>query len=376
MGLRLNQLNPSVLAPTTSRIEMNERPNVIINGNMDFFQRGLSFAAAANNQYSADRFRYAKNGSMVHTLSRHTDVPTISQSGFGSTYALLADCTTAQGSIGAGDYCLIQYMVEGYDFAAIHGQRVALSFWVKSAKTGIYSVSLFNGANTRSMVKEYTITAAETWEKKTIIFDLNEFTGVWNYDNTIGMTINWVIASGSTYQTSSLGTWLNGVYQSSSNQVNGVDNVANDFHLAQVQMVVIPSVVSSWNASFRRAGMDIGDELRKAQRYFEKSYELDIAPGTIVGSWGPGVVIYRSQVGAGPLNASHTFYKVSKRPGGAGAPHVYNSQTGTIDQVYNYAGAGIAINGYTGISASGFGFEINNPSGPYLEWCWASSAEL
>ena len=63
-------------------ISSKPKQNLIINGDMQIAQRGPSFVAATNGQYTLDRNQYLKNGAMVHTISQDTDVPTFAQAGY------------------------------------------------------------------------------------------------------------------------------------------------------------------------------------------------------------------------------------------------------------------------------------------------------
>src|SRR5687767_7913984 len=143
--------------------------NVIINGNFDIWQRGTSFAAATSGSYSADRWKYGKVGAAVHTISRDTSVPTVDESNFFSNYSLKMAVTTLDSSIAAGDLSYISYPVEGYDWTRLARRPFTLSFWVRGTKTGIHCVSFRNNDTAdRSYIAEYTINAADTWERKTI----------------------------------------------------------------------------------------------------------------------------------------------------------------------------------------------------------------
>ncbi len=92
---------------------LTAQKNLIINGDFDIWQRGTSFAAAANATFTADRWKYIKTGTMVHTISRSTDVPTVAESGHLSNYSLLADCTTVDSSADATDRCGMRYNMKG-----------------------------------------------------------------------------------------------------------------------------------------------------------------------------------------------------------------------------------------------------------------------
>ncbi len=242
--------------------------NKLINGSLDYWQRNTSFAAVANSTYTADRWTYLKSGTMVHTVSRSSDVPS---SAFGQ-YSLLADCTTAQASIGAGNYVTIEQRIEGNVLRSFKGKKLVLVFWVKSTKTGIFCMSFRNSATNRSLIKEYTVSASNTWEKKTIRFE-HDPTGAWLYDTGVGMRVDFVIAAGSTFQTTP-NAWVAGDFLASANQVNGVDNVANDFYLSDICMVE-DNEGQTREPDFQLAGRDLAEELQLCQRYFAKSAPLD-----------------------------------------------------------------------------------------------------
>ena len=245
--------------------------NAIINGDFNIWQRGTSFVAPTSMQM-ADRFRYDKAGAMVHTVSRDTDVPTQVESGHKSNYSLKVDCTTIDAAIAVDDFINITQMVEGYNFAPFMGKTATLSFWVKAVKTGIYCVSFRNSVSDRSYIVEYTINAASTWEKKTITLTFSDSGGTWDYTNGIGLNMCWTLACGSTYQ-GTADTWNAANNVATSNQVNGVDSTDNNFWLAQVQLE-LGSVATDFE--YRQ----FGDELARCQRYYEKSYNYDVAPAT------------------------------------------------------------------------------------------------
>lgn len=252
-------------------------PNAIINGDFPFWQRSTSIAAITDDAFVADRFAYKKSGVMVHTVSRSTTVPTQAQSGHQSTYSLKVDCTTIDASITGSDHTAISYKVEGYDFARFVGQTVTLQFWVRATKTGTYCVAFRNSGTDRSYVIEYTISSADTWEKKTVSLTFDYSGGTWDYTNGTGIEIGWVLAAGSTLHTTA-DAWQTGNFIATSNQVNGVDNVANDFFLSQIQFATtVPST------GFVSAGESIQGEMALCQRYYTKTFPLATAPADNAG---------------------------------------------------------------------------------------------
>jgi hypothetical protein len=179
---------------------------------------------------------------------------------------MLLTPTTAQASIGAGDYCYIIQSIEGLLFRPLQGKLATLSFWVKAAKTGIYCVAFKTRDNGRSFVKEYTISSANTWEKKIISIPFNDSAnGTYIYDTGVGINVIWAVAAGTTFRTSTIGSWVSGNYIASTNQVNGVDNTANTFQIAQVMLNEGPIA-----SPFGLFGSDYMNELEICRRYYNK----------------------------------------------------------------------------------------------------------
>jgi hypothetical protein len=266
-------------------ILLNKGKNYIINGAMDFWQRGTSFATVANGTYTVDRFQYGKVGTAVHTISRDTDVPTLAQAGVSFPFSLRLNLTTAQASIAAGDYFEIYHKIEGSVITPLYGKTMTLSFWVKANLVGKYYVAFRNGSSNRSLVRSYDILQTDTWEKKTITIT-HDTTGTWEFGTSTGLLVSWTIASGSTFAAPSENTWFGANYNDGVLQVNGVQSGATNFRIAGVQL---EEGVSASN--FERAGGLPPGELRLCQRYYEvaeagKRFEA----GTISGvqDWVPG----------------------------------------------------------------------------------------
>ncbi len=117
----------------------------------------------------------------------------------------------AANTIEAGTYHTVRYAVEGYDAAQLNcglssAKTVTLSFYVKSSLTGTFGLNFTNGANNRSYPTTYTISNPNVWERKTITVTLDT-SGTWLKTNGVGLEINWQLAIGSSYSTSTLNQW-------------------------------------------------------------------------------------------------------------------------------------------------------------------------
>jgi hypothetical protein len=254
------------MSQTTAQLvsEINGGPisgtrNRIINGDMRISQRGTSFATLdpASDTYTLDRWAFKGTGTAGRaTISQDTDVP---NNTFIST--LKAVVTTADSSIASGDGAWISHNIEGFNVRDLIGNTFTLSFWVKSPKTGIHCVAFGNSASNRSFVSEYTVNSANTWEQKSVTVAGGLITaGTWDWTNGKGLSVNFALIVGSTFQTTA-GTWQTGNFFGTSNQVNVFDSLANNFLLGGVQLE--PGTVAT---PFERRSY--GQELALCQRYF------------------------------------------------------------------------------------------------------------
>jgi hypothetical protein len=246
---QLSSLNGGPLAGARNRI---------INGDMRISQRGTSFAAIASDTYSLDRWLWSQSGAMICTVSQSSDVP---NNTFYNSYKV--DVTTVDSSIAASDYALVWQRIEGFNVRDLINTTFTLSFWVKSPKTGVHCISFRNNGSDRSYIKEYTVVSANTWEYKTITVSGGLITsGTWDWTNGSGLEILFSLATGATFQTSA-DAWQTGNYFATANQVNVMDNTANDFFLTGVQLE--PGSVAT---PFERRSY--GQELSLCQRYYEQ----------------------------------------------------------------------------------------------------------
>ena len=156
-------------AVTTEKIvaDTNFR-NIIINGDMSIAQRSTSTSSANTQAYHCtDRWFNVGMTIGTWTISQSTDVPT----GQGFAKSLKYDCTTAEASPGAGDQLHLSQRIEGQNLQYLkkgtaNAESLTLSFWVKTNKTGTYQVNLRDKDNTRIIGQTYTVSLADTWEKK------------------------------------------------------------------------------------------------------------------------------------------------------------------------------------------------------------------
>ena len=240
--------------------------SVVYNGAMKIAQRGTSFTGiTATGTFPVDRFKFHVGSLGTWTLSQSTDVPT----GQGLSHSIKCDVTTANASPSGTAYARIDQRFEGQDLQRFckgtsNAKNFAVSFWVKSPKTGTHIVQLQDQDNSRNVSKAYTVSSANTWEKKELILPADT-TGAFDNDNGGSLFLCFYLAVGPDYQGGTLQTtWGTPVNNTrATGQVNVADSTSNDFYLTGVQMEA-----SSYCSEFEHRSF--GDELNRCQRYYQQ----------------------------------------------------------------------------------------------------------
>ena len=253
-------------APAIADVREPNFRNIIINGDMAVAQRATSTASITSAGFqTVDRFYTGVTTAGTWTQSQDTDVP----SGEGFATSLKMDCTTADGSLAAGDLVQLVQYVEGQNlqylkWGTAYAQSLTLSFWVKSVLTGTYIAELRNSDNTRTICSSYTISSASTWEKKTITFVGDTNSGPAN-DNGEGLRLTLWLAAGSTYTSGSLATSWQTTTQANRavGQVNLASSTSNNFWITGIQLEA-GSVATDFEV------ISFGQNLLRCQRYFQK----------------------------------------------------------------------------------------------------------
>jgi hypothetical protein len=333
--------------------------NHLLNGDMALAQRGTSFAAAASGQYFLDRFQYTKGGAMVHTLSQDSDVP----AGTPLKYSARLNLTTPDTSIAAAEACEVVQKVEGYNFVPLTQSAFTLSFWVKATLTGTYCVAFRNSGQDRSFVTEYTVSASETWEHKTVTVLAPPSTGTWNYTNGIGLTISWVLAAGSSLQTTA-GAWQIGNYLSTANQVNGVNTGATNFRITGAMLNLGYSA-----APFSLSHGSYQDEVIACMRYYEKSYNT-----LTYAASGDEASATQFLIASGAMRWNFDF-KVRKRT--APSVFIYAGDSGTLNAIRNRSTAADTAVGFgDGPGERGYILSMAITANHHYAWNFVADCEL
>ena len=263
------------VSDNTVALDRKTATPLIINGDMQIAQRGTSATALGNGDtgyHTVDRFQFREDGSPTYefTMSQSTDTPT----GEGFSQSLKLDCTTADTSLASADALSIRHTVEAQNlqmlkYGTSSAEVLTLSFWVKTNKTGTYTLWVYSDDGARNISKTYTVSSANTWEKKVINIDADTG-GTINNDNGIGLILGWYLGAGTAFTSGTLNTSWNTLVTAdrvSSSQVNLADSTSNDFYITGVQLEIGTFDANSI-PPFQFE--DAGTSLARCQRYFIK----------------------------------------------------------------------------------------------------------
>ena len=251
--------------------------NRIINGAMVIDQRNAGGSVAGVQSYTLDRWQYVASQSGKITIQQNGGSVT-PPAGFKNYIGL----TVANSySTTASDYFYLRQSIEGYNIADFNwgtasASPVTVSFWVRGSVTGTYSIGLHSGANYKEYIATYTISAANTWEYKTITI-AGPTDGTWYSNSASGLELFFNLGIGTsspTWGTSTINEWIAVDWApgyTGGNQFVSTSN-GSTLYITGVQIEKGSTATAFDYISY-------GHELQLCQRYFQK-----VAGFTCVGS--------------------------------------------------------------------------------------------
>jgi hypothetical protein len=258
--------------------------NRLINADMRIDQRnaGASVNNGTGTVYTLDR--WASYGATSSKFSIQQDAGGVTPPvGFNDYLGITSSSAYA---VPAGESYQISQLIEGYNIADLawgtaNAKTVTLSFWVRSSLTGTFGGALQNGSFNYSYPFSYTISAANTWEYKTITIS-GPTAGTWNVTTATGIAVNFGLGIGSTYS-GPAGSWAATNYGSATGAVSVVGTNGATWYITGVQLEIGTSATPFERRLYNQ-------ELANCQRYFEKSYDI----GAVPGSASTGGLVYSS----------------------------------------------------------------------------------
>jgi hypothetical protein len=250
--------------------------NRIINGDMRIDQRNAGASVTPTTSgYVLDRWNMGLSQTSKYSVQQNAGSVT-PPAGF-TNY--LGVTSLSAYSIVSSDFFGILQRVEGFNAADLNwgtasAQAVTLSFWVRSSLTGTFGGSFQNNAANRSYPFSYTISAANTWEQKTITV-AGDTTGTWLTNNGLGIQLVFGLGYGSTYS-GTAGAWAAANYLSATGATSVVGTSGATFYITGVQLEA-----GSVASPFER--IDYGRQLIQCQRYYYR-----VGPGPSAARVGAG----------------------------------------------------------------------------------------
>jgi hypothetical protein len=240
--------------------------NRIINGDMRISQRNSTSSVTASDisqkVFTVDRWGYRVLAANKMTIQQNAGSVT-PPVGFPN---YLGITSSSAYTVGSGEFFTIAQVIEGYNISDLgwgtaNAKTVTLSFWVRSSLTGTFGGALGNNDFSRSYPFSYTISAANTWEFKTLTI-AGDTSGTWQGENGGGIDLRFSMGAGSTYS-GTAGSWSSSAFLSATGATSVVGTNGATFYITGVQLEIGTSATPFERRMY-------GNELALCQRYFNR----------------------------------------------------------------------------------------------------------
>ena len=236
------------------------RRNLVFNGGMQIHQRTGTITLGTGLTTTLDRMTFYKSHAGTNTVEQSTDTPV------GFSNSLKFTTTVADSSVAATDRVAMIYRMEGLDaakleFGTSNAQTINISFYVKSSITGTHGGAVGNGSDNRAYPFTYTISSANTWERKSITV-AGDTTGTWATNNARSLQVCWGLGVGATFS-GTAGAWEAADRNSATGATTGVLTTANaTWFITGIQIEIGSSASDFEHRSF-------AEELALCKRYYQ-----------------------------------------------------------------------------------------------------------
>ena len=315
--------------------------NLIINGDMSISQQGAKTGASADvvgGAAGVDRFNLRLNATSgyVASLSQTTDVP--AGQGFGNS--LEWKTTTVNSSLGTSG--IVRYgqriekqMLKTLNYGTASAEQTTLSFWIKSSLTGTFIGELWDREHSKYNSQSFTVSSADTWEKKSMTFAGNTSDAFDLTSTANGMEVSIWAAAGSDF--SSSGSTTGGAWDAdATKRAGGVSNSFITTLNATIEITGYQFELGNVATDFEQIPIDV--QLHRCKRYFQRISRPTHGGNTVL-----------TGVNSAVNNLAMVNLPVEMRA----APSV--SQTGTNITLYSPAGSSNASTSNPTLGAGSFG---------------------
>jgi hypothetical protein len=315
---------------------------------------GVTVPTGTVNSMPLDRWNIGKIGTMAGTGQQLAISPpdgVIPGTNFCISRSLLRiKVTTAQASLGAGDYWQLQQVVEGPSWRELQNDVHSISLLVRSTVANLkFGVALRDNTGSRSLTKLCALGTANTWTLITLP-NLPLWPAAGTFTTAPGSFAYYLhitLAAGATWTAAANDTWQSTGVLAALGQDNFFSNAVN----SQFDIAYISHEPGS-QCSNPPLDLPYQQAYDNALRYFQKTYDLGTVAGTATVV---GVTTFVAPSAVANAYGPLRFHKpLAKIP----TVTLYNYSTGAANSVVdqaavNHAGAaagGIGISGFYGIS--------------------------
>ena len=283
MSLVLNGTTGITNLPSINSGPIGGRRNIVYNGEMKVAQRSTSTTGlgGATGCFTLDRWNMLEPTANGHTAQagRYT-MAQVADGPVGFANCLKLTVTTADTSIAANEILFLHQRFEGQDLQQLakgtaSTEQVTVSFYVKGNAAALYVCELFDADNSRSITQSFAVTT--DWNRIELTFAADTSDPL-DDDTAASLFLNIWLHGGSTYTggTFAVNTWNDQTAANRyavANRTSIFDSTNRTFFITGVQMEIGTQATDFESRSFN-------EELALCQRYYEKSYDYDVAPGT------------------------------------------------------------------------------------------------
>jgi hypothetical protein len=225
---------------------------------------GASVTPTSTNTYTIDRWKFYL--SQASKFSTQQNAGSVTPPAGFTNY--LGVTSLSAYTVGASENFLISQVIEGFNTADLgwgtaNAKTVTLSFWVRSSLTGTFGGAFGNTAGDRSYPFSYTISAANTWEQKSVTV-AGDTSGTWGTGNASSIFLYLNLGTGSTLS-GTAGAWVAGYIPSVTGATSVVGTNGATFYITGVQLEVGTQATSFEYRQY-------GTELSLCYRYFQSMF--------------------------------------------------------------------------------------------------------
>jgi hypothetical protein len=313
--------NGSLWVPTPFPMQ-----NLLWQGSFDLFQSATSFSSLNANAALNDGFRMIRD----NTPAAYTMIRDAPASGLGQPFQYVSKWTvsTADASPPASAYQVYAALVEGYDLLPLRcglssARPSTISFWVYADHSATYGffVHLMNASS--QAILRATFSVSSGWQQ--VVVSIPALTSFVPYTGAVRAAIvGFVLMAGSDYQSSTVGSWdtTNPGKWGVTGQSNFASATGRNLQFTGLQWtpgsVTVPYL-----------HLPLSEIVAKAQRYYEKSYDIDVAPGSTSSN---GRVYTSGAAGSTTTIDAGTYLRFAVRKRAAPTMTLHHPTTGTSGQ--------------------------------------------